>query len=44
MTEDWNCFTVDLIILNVALACVDGFIAFITFAQVLIFISFTYPF
>ncbi|KEH28402.1 plant/F17J16-140 protein [Medicago truncatula] len=35
MTEDWNCFTVDLIILNVALACVDGFIAFIAFAQVL---------
>ncbi|CAJ2634130.1 unnamed protein product [Trifolium pratense] len=35
MTEDWNCFTLDLIILNVALACIDGFLAFIAFAQVL---------
>ncbi|KAJ1379677.1 hypothetical protein SESBI_46681 [Sesbania bispinosa] len=36
MTEkNWNCFTVDLIILNVALACIDGVLAIIAFAQVL---------
>ncbi|XP_004491327.1 tobamovirus multiplication protein 1 isoform X2 [Cicer arietinum] len=35
MKEDWNCFTLDLIFFNVALACIDGFLAFIAFAQVL---------
>ncbi|XP_061369837.1 tobamovirus multiplication protein 1 [Gastrolobium bilobum] len=35
MTENWNCFTVDFIVLNVALACFDGILAIIAFAQVL---------
>ncbi|KAK7320422.1 hypothetical protein VNO77_29872 [Canavalia gladiata] len=35
MTRHWNCFTVDLIVFNVAMASVDGFLAIIAFAQVL---------
>ncbi|XP_058745076.1 uncharacterized protein LOC131617839 [Vicia villosa] len=35
MTENWNCLTLDLIIFNVTLASIDGFLAFIAFAQVL---------
>ncbi|KAL5101408.1 hypothetical protein RYX36_005735 [Vicia faba] len=35
MTENWNCLTLDLIIFNVTLACIDGVLAFIAFAQVL---------
>ncbi|XP_027368572.1 uncharacterized protein LOC113874551 [Abrus precatorius] len=35
MTNHRNCFTVDLMILNVALACIDALLAIIAFAQVL---------